>query len=208
MSLPRVVLADVVADGVVAEGAGAAELIEQVARAVIVVGVVVLDKRVGDAAVEVKPAAVQAPRAALIGVRLVVLKGDVIRIPGPDSDRPATGVVAVLPVIPRERAFDHSAVDVAEDDAGAGISPDVGQPAVVVGAAPPDVRVGVGVLGGAGVELAVEVDADVAVVVRRGIRHADVVETGFAVVPLEADAGPLEMGDVQVVDADVIQLCV
>src|SRR5262249_18851627 len=129
---PAVVLRNVVADHVAGGRPGAGVLADQKAGAVVVMGVVVLHDRIGDAAVEVKAVAVGGVgvRHTAVVVGLVVVDGDAVGVVGPDADY-ATEVAAV---IVGDRAFDGAAVGVGDHQAVAD---------VVIGRAVADVDVAV-----------------------------------------------------------------
>src|SRR5205085_4395183 len=88
-----VIVGDVVADdvvfGVVVGG------VDEIAGAVVAVGIVVLHDRIGHVPVEIEPAAV-ADRARAVVEGLVVLHGDAVGSGGPDSDGGGAGFAVVV----------------------------------------------------------------------------------------------------------------
>ncbi len=140
MVLPAIVHADVVAHDVALPGGRACVLAEQVARADVVAGVVVLQDGVGDPAIEVKTAPVVA--GALVVVRVAVLDHDPIRVPGPDAHRPIPPPRHIPPVVEGFAVLDGASPHVAHHDAVAAVVLcHRGAPRVVLGDAVTDIEV-------------------------------------------------------------------
>ena len=122
LTAPAVMDRDVEADDVVAELVRRILVgVHQVARAVVVVAVVVLHHGFGHPAVEIEAAAVDRTLARAVSVRLAVLDDDLPRAVGPDPHRPAGMAPVPASVVVRAAALDQRAVDASNQDAVPGM---------------------------------------------------------------------------------------
>src|SRR6516162_5399329 len=174
-----------------------AAFVEQVSVPLVVPRDVVLHHRVAGDDVEVVAPSV--PGAGPHVVRLAVLDGHVVGVPGPDSHRPArVRGVRQVPVLVLLGVFDHAPGDAPDHDAAAGVMPQSRGAVVVVGQRVADVDVLV-----RPVPDVVGSDADPLAgdVVDHDIRHANVAQ-GRSRVRIDLDAGALEVRHLDVVDLE------
>src|SRR5712692_953516 len=98
------------------------ERADQISSAIIAARIVVLEDRVGNPAVQVETSSVFWSVAAVV-VGAVELNRDRVRVPGPDSDRPADSRIAKVAIMKCRAPFDRSGIDIREDDAAAAVFP-------------------------------------------------------------------------------------
>ncbi len=179
-----VVLADVIADGVVAAGIGRVRVgINEIARAVIVVGIVVLQNGIGDAAIQIEAAAVKGLVTGSVVVRLAMLNHNVVAGRRPDSDRPARFARTQCPVIMRDAVVNHAAIHKFQKDTAAGmVLGEVRIAGIVVGEAVVNGHIRVGVARGVDIEHAGHVNARISVVMRGTMKQTNIAVPALAFV--------------------------
>src|SRR5260370_8978439 len=96
------------------------ECADQVSSAIIAARIVVLEDRVGNPAVQVETSSVFWSVAAVV-VGAVELNRDRVRVPGPDSDRPADSRIAKVAIMKCRAPFNRSGIDIREDNAAAAV---------------------------------------------------------------------------------------
>ena len=185
---PTVVLADAVADGVPAVDVIARR--QDVARAVVVVRVVVLHRAVGDVPVEIEPAAVGRGGGVVV-VAFAVFDGDAIGPGRPDADRRG----AVLAVVVHDAAGDTRAVHVRQVNSRSGHAAHQPAPRAVPRVDVVDQVVLVGVVRRRG-----NFQSAIQVVVEVGVLDLDVVEAAAGGADEDAHAFASVAADVHVLE--------
>src|SRR5260370_8667 len=98
------------------------ERADQISSPIIAARIVVLEDRVGNPAVQVEASTIFCSVAAGV-VGAVELNRDRVRVPGPDSDRPADSRITKVAIMKCRTPFNRSVVDIRKDDAAAAVFP-------------------------------------------------------------------------------------